>query len=134
MKTSLKQKISYTLAVTISIFLLFIFITSIWIGHEVKSLCQNAQWQYGGGCHQALAHQLDDNHQSYRHRNHAVWAMAQLGNTESLPILKKYYTGNIPSREPLDQIISQYELKKAISLIDGGVNLSGLIWKNIYRF
>jgi len=52
-----------------------------------------------------------------------------LGDSRALPTLQKYYTGNIPNREPLDGVISQYELKKAINLTSGGVNLTAIFWR-----
>jgi hypothetical protein len=47
-----------------------------------------------------------------------------------LPVLEKYYTGDIPDREPLDRMISQYELKKAIDLASGGTNVASLLWRD----
>ncbi len=128
---TIKEKVLYVLAIGISIFLLFVFITSVWIGHEAKNLCQQAQWQYGGNCTEALISQLDDQHQAYRRRNHAIWALGQLGDGRALPVLEKYYTGDIPNREPLDETISQYELKKAINLVNGETNISAWIWRNL---
>lgn len=125
----IKEKLFYFIAIGFSIFLLFFFITSVWIGYEAKSLCQNAKWQYGGDCVQALITQLDDEHQGFRARNHAIWALGQLGDSRALPVLKSYYTGNIPDREPLDEVISQYELKKAVNLTNGGVNITAIFWR-----
>lgn len=126
---NIKQNLLYLAAVGFSIFLLFFVITCVWIGHEAKSLCQNARWQYGGDCVEALITQLNDEHQGYRTRNHAVWALGQFGDSRALPVLEGYYTGNIPDREPLDETISQYELKKAINLTNGGTNISAFIWR-----
>jgi len=125
----IKEKTFFIAAIGASIFLLFFFITSVWIGHEAKSLCQNAQWQYGGDCVEALIAQLDDEHQGFRDRNHAIWALGEMGDSRALPVLEKYYTGDIPDREPLDETISQYELKKAINLAKGGTNLTTWIWR-----
>ena len=125
----IKEKLFYIVAVGISIFLLFFFIGSVWIGYETKSLCQNAQWQYGGDCVDALIAQLDDEHQGFRNRNHAIWALGEMGDGRALPVLEKYYTGDIPDREPLDETISQYELKKAINLAKGGTNITTWIWR-----
>jgi len=126
---AIKEKLFYTIAIGASIFLLFFFIGSVWIGYEAKSLCQNARWQYGGDCVEALIAQLDDEHQGFRTRNHAIWALGQLGDSRALPVLKSYYTGNIPDREPLDGTISQYELKKAVELAKGGTNITAFIWR-----
>jgi len=41
---NLKEKLFYLTAIGSSIFLLFFFIGSVWIGYEAKNLCQNARW------------------------------------------------------------------------------------------
>lgn len=130
MRHNLKEKILYLCAIGLSIFLLFFFITVIWIGHEAKRLCQEAKWEYKKtDCVEALIATLDDENQGYRTRNHAIWALGQFGDSRALPILEKYYTGNIPDREPLDAVISQYELKKAIVLAEGGTNITAWAWR-----
>ena len=133
----IKEKLFYLFAVGVSIFLLFFFVTNVWIGHEAKRLCQEAKWEYQktdlpagkAGCVEALVATLDDENQGYRTRNHAIWALGQFGDSRALPTLQKYYTGNIPNREPLDGTISQYELKKAINLADGGLNITAWVWR-----
>ena len=44
-------------------------------------------------------------------------------------MVEKYYTGVIPEREPYDLGLSQYEMKKALKLLDGGLNLTHWVWK-----
>ena len=130
MKTkNLKQTFLYLSAVGASIFLLFFVITCTWIGFDVKDQCQKAKGEYGGDCVEALIAVLNDEGKGYRTRNSAIWALGQLGDSRALPVLESYYTGNIPDREPLDGTISQYELKKAINLTSGGVNLSAPFWR-----
>jgi hypothetical protein len=125
----IKEKLFYTVAIGASIFLLFFFIGSVWIGYEAKSLCQNAKWQYGGDCVEALIAQLNDEHQGFRTKNHAIWALGKLGDSRAFPVLNNYYTGNIPDREPLDGTISQYELEKAVNLTSGGANITAFFWR-----
>jgi len=126
---SVGGKIAYLGAIGLSTLLLVFFIGSVWIGYEAKSLCQNAVWQYGGDCVEALIVQLEDEHQSYVARNHAIWALGQMGDTRALPVLNKFYTGVVPEREPLNEMISQYELKKAIELVQGGINITSVFWR-----
>jgi len=117
-------------SIGLSVFALFFFITNIWIGHEAKRLCQEAKWEYQKtDCVDALISTLDDDNQGFRSRNHAIWALGQFGDIKALPVLQKYYTGNIPDREPLDEAISQYELQKAIKLAQGGLNLTAWTWR-----
>lgn len=127
---NIKRKFFYLLAIGFSIFLLFFFITCVWIGYEAKSTCQDAQREYGGDCVPALITQLEDESRGFRVRNHAIWALGQLGDPRALPVLQNYYTGNIPDREALDGTISQYELKKAINLTSGGLNITAPIWRS----
>jgi len=126
---SLGNIILYISAIGLSIFLLFFVITGTWIGYEAKRQCSDAIHEYGGDCVEALISQLNDDHRGYRARNDAVWALGQMGDSRALPTLEKYYTGNIPSREPLDQSISQYELKKTINLTRGGLNITAFLWR-----
>jgi hypothetical protein len=129
---NIKEKIFYLVLTGITIFALIFLITCTWIGYDAKALCQSAQRQYGGDCVEALISQLDDEHQSFRDRNSAIWGLGQLGDRRALTTLESYYTGNIPDREPLDETISQYELKKAINLTSGGVNLGAFIWRRFF--
>jgi hypothetical protein len=127
---TIKEKLFYLFAIGVSIFFLFFFITNVWIGHEAKRLCQEAQWEYRKtDCVEALIATLDDEHQGYRTRNHAIWALGEFGDSRALPTLQKYYTGKIPNREPLDETISQYELKKAVNLANGGLNITAWAWR-----
>jgi len=127
---NIKSKLLYLIAISISVFCLFLMITGIWIGHEAKRLCQEAKWEYQqNDCVDALIMTLDDEKQGYRTRNHAIWALGQFGDHKALATLQKHYTDNIPDREPLDEMISQYELKKAINLTNGGTNIISWIWR-----
>lgn len=101
-----------------------------WIGFEVKILCQETRAEYGGDCVKSLLALLNDDSRGFRARNSAVWALGQLGDDRAQPVLHQYYTGKIPDREPLDEMISQYELKKAIKLTDGGINVSTWLWRS----
>ena len=131
---NLKTKFLYLLAIGTSIFLLFLMITGVWIGHEAKKLCQEAKWEYKQeDCVEALIMTLNDEKQGYRTRNHAIWALGQFGDDRALPVLQKYYTDNIPDREPLDEVISQYELKKAINLTSGGLNIIAWMWRAVVK-
>jgi len=118
------------MTVGFGIFLLFFVITCTWIGYDVKSQCYEAKRQYKKDCTESLISLLLDEKQSFRQRNSAIWALGQLGDKRALPVLQKYYTANIPAREPLDQSISQYELKKAINLAGGGLNITAFVWRN----
>lgn len=116
-------------AIGFSIVGLFFVIGCTWIGFDVKTRCQDAKGEYGGSCVEALITQLNDENNGFRSRNSAIWALGQLGNSKALPVLQSYYTGKIPDREPLNRVISQYELKKAINLTSGGKNITAIFWR-----
>jgi len=127
----MKEKLFYAIAISISIFFLFFIVTCSWIGYEAKNQCQDAGREYGGDCVESLISLLNDEGKSYRSRNDAIWALGQFGDSRALSVLQNYYTGDIPPKEPLDKTISQYELKKAINLTSGGVNISAFVWRGI---
>ncbi len=126
---SIKKIAVLFISIGISIMLLLFVITGTWIGFEVKQVCATAKRNYSGECVNALIAQLDDTQNSFYDRNKAIWALGQLGDSKALPTLQKYDTGNIPDREPLNETISQYELKKAIKLIEGGLNITAFLWR-----
>lgn len=97
------------------------------INKEIKDRCALSQSKYSGDCVIALSSFLDDQNNSFGDRNSAIWALGQIGDKKTLPVLEKYYTGIIPNREPWNGVISQYELKKAISSVNGNN-------PNIFRF
>ena len=125
----IKKPILFIGAIGISIFLLFFVICCTWIGFDVKTKCFDAQKEYGGTCTESLISLLKDDDRGYKSRNSAIWALGQLGDNNALPTLQSFYTGNIPDREPLDKTISQYELKKAIDLTNGGKNITAIFWR-----
>ena len=116
-------------AAGVSTLMLMVVIGATWIGFDVKSQCQAARSEYGGDCTQALIRLVQDERRGFRVRNDAIWALGQLGDSRAQPVLQGLYTGNIPPREPLDEGISQYELRKAVDLTRGGANLLAVFWR-----
>lgn len=133
-RVEIKNKIVRDIALigvtSVSIFLLLFVITCMWIGFYVKTQCQDARREYGGDCVNALTSLLNDKNRGFRARNSAIWALGQLGDSRALPTLQRYHTVNMPPREPLDEVISQYELNKAINLTSGGNNLTAIFWRH----
>ncbi|MDD2646531.1 MAG: hypothetical protein PHV78_01395 [Patescibacteria group bacterium] len=124
-----KNLISYIVGIAILLFLFIFLITCTQIGFGVKEKCKLAQEKYGGECVEALMKLIDDDSTQYG-KNSAIWALGQLGDSRALPILEKYYTGQLSSqREKWNEGISQYELSKAIKLLRGGLNISAFIWR-----
>lgn len=123
-------KFLYVCGVAASIIVLFFVIAASWIGYEVKDQCRSAKREYKSDCVTSLMALVKDENKNFRTRNEAVWALGQFGDPKALPVLKSLYTGIIPERELLDETLSQYELKKAINLTSGGINISAFIWRN----
>lgn len=100
------------------------------IGYSVKEKCQIAQEKYlDDSCVEALMTYLEDEDNSFRSRNSAVWALGEMGDERAISMLKEMYMGEHPGRESLTQGISQYELGKAIRLIEGGFNITAFVWR-----
>ncbi len=129
---NLKRLFFYSVAAIFVVFLLFFLITCIQIGSDAKDQCQKAKAKYDGNCTQALIDLLNDENQSFKARNSAIWALGQLGDNRALPVLQNYYAGNIPAREPINEVISQRELKKAINLTSGGFNITAIFWRTSF--
>lgn len=92
-----------------------------WIFYVAKKTCDLAKEKYGGKCQEALAKVLEDEKSSFKEKNDAIWTLGQLAEPESLAALEKIYAGKVPEgREPLDEVVSQYELEKAIRWCKNG--------------
>ncbi|MFZ5364520.1 MAG: HEAT repeat domain-containing protein [Patescibacteria group bacterium] len=125
-----KNLVGYAIGVGVLLLLFAFLITGTQIGYDVKKRCDLAQNKYGGECVDALMSQVADD--SVRTgKNDAIWALGQLGDKKALPFLEKYDNGQpLPEREPWDEGISQYELRKAIKLLKSEFNISAFIWRN----
>lgn len=128
-KTNTKEIIKFLVYAGVIGLLLFIFIfftTGAWIGYSVKEKCQVAQEDYEGDCVEALTKMVADESRSPGMRTDAVWALGQLGDERALPVLEQYYDGG-----PCDhqERICQYELRKAINLINSHLNIAAFVWR-----
>ena len=99
------------------------------IGNSVQDNCEMAQREFNRDCVNALIGYVEDESNDVRSRNSAIWALGQLGDAQALPTLEKLYTGYDGSRSDLNTSISQYELKKAIKLASGGLNITAPLWR-----
>lgn len=91
------------------------------IYYAVWKTCDLAKEKHGGSCQTALVAVLEDENASPREKNNAIWALGQMAEPESLSALEKLCVGKVPEgREPLDEVVSQYEIEKAIRWIKQG--------------
>jgi len=115
------EKILFQLAGISIVGLISLFIvTMAIIRKQVHDKCDWAIDLYREDCATSLINVVEHDEFSFRERNDAVWVLGQLADKKALPVLKKYYTGNIPYHESLDETLSQYELEKAIRWCEKG--------------
>lgn len=99
-------------------------IISSWIGFAVEDACSAAQRDYKiDTCTRALITRMNDTSQSFRERNDAIWALGQQGDKSALSALKQLQKPDKTYRG-YDVELSQYELSKAVNLLEGGTNLT----------
>ncbi len=91
----------------------------------IRQISEEAVSIYGGDKISALVAYVGDEDRDLSKRNRAVWALGQIGDKRTLPVLEKYDTG-----EPCDhsRFLCQYELRKAIRKCRGGLNITA--WVN----
>lgn len=121
----------YIIGLGIMLFLFVFLATCSWIGYGVRNRCEIAQQRYEGDCVEALLSLVQDESANPGDKNHAIWALGQLGDDRALPYLESIYTGYEPGEPPgkWDAAVSQYELSKAVKLLRGGFNLSAIVWR-----
>jgi len=89
--------------------------------YTVRKTCNIAKEKHGGKCQTALIAVLEDENTTFKEKNDAIWVLGQMAESESLVILEKLYIGKVPEgREPLNKVVSQYELEKAIRWVKNG--------------
>ena len=118
--------IGYTLLIgCIGLVILYAF-ACFSIGAGVKEICDEATRIYPGDKVEALIKYIDSDEHPLRKRNRAIWALGQLGDPRASPILEKLYTG-----EPCNHFkyVCQYELKKALKLCRGEINITAWTWR-----
>jgi hypothetical protein len=103
------------------VFFLIVYVWACWnIGSGVKKISAQATQEYSGDGVEALIAYVQSEKHSLMGRNRAIWALGQIGDERALSVLEKYYMS-----EPCDhnKYVCQRELKKAIDLCKGGLNI-----------
>lgn len=102
-------------------------IASAWIGFAVEQTCVDAKRDYRQQeCTAALIRRINDTSVSFRERNDAIWAVGQQGDATAIPELKKLQKADKTYRG-YDVEVSQYELEKAVQLLEGGFNITHVV-------
>ena len=89
------------------------------IRSSVKEISAMAVREFPGDRIVALMTYVDSKNYSLRQRNHAVWALGQIGDERALTKLEKFYTGRPCDH---DSRLCQGELQKAIKGCKGSFN------------
>jgi hypothetical protein len=101
-------------------------VVSLQIGSDVDAAASEAMHAYPGDRIESLLAAVDCSDCSLPRRNRAVWALGQLGDARALEGLRKYYTGQACDH---GRELCQRELGKAISHLEGSVNVTALVWR-----
>jgi len=113
--------------ILIPIFIVIAYLFICWnIGAGVHSISKIALRDHPGDQVSALMALVESEQHGYRERNLAIWALGQLGDSRALPLLERLYTGKASDETVA---LSQYEIKKAIVLCKGALNISAFVWR-----
>ncbi|MGD9931137.1 MAG: HEAT repeat domain-containing protein [Mangrovibacterium sp.] len=100
----------------------------IWIDCCAKENITIAQQEYGGTAEEALiAFLLDESNPAGDRTHLAVWTLGQIRSEKALPVLRDLYHDDPEGKTckgKHDSVICQYELYKAIEVIEHGILLS----------
>lgn len=119
----LKRFFKYFLFLILMLVLsIFAFIITIYLVlfFEVRDICRSAQKEYKSDCVVSLLKVLDEDNETIKQKNDAIWALGQLADKRALKKLEYMFVADYPDREPLDKVISNYEIEKAIRWIENG--------------
>jgi len=109
-----------------------IILLSLWIELHIKKTCEIAARKYPGDKVEALIMFVDSKENSLRENNHAVWALAQLGDKRALPFLRNLLTG-----EPCDHEtnLCQGEIQEAIQKLERNkFNLPKFLFRGVLNY
>ena len=119
------QKVLLGAAVSAILMVLGVGGVIVLIRSDLQQYSDEAIARFPGGRVQALVARVECNTCAMQDRNHAVWALGQMRVEQALPVLREYYDGRKCTHETR---LCQYELEKAIRMIETKEERSGLVW------
>ncbi|MBP9716466.1 MAG: hypothetical protein KBD51_00830 [Candidatus Levybacteria bacterium] len=125
----IKKFLIFSFTSILLLFLLIIFSIYLILFLEVRKVCNNAILEYKTNCRESLIKTFQSNNSTIKEKNDAIWTLGQLADKKSLPFLNSIYKEDMPDREPLDKVISQYEIRKAIKWSEKGNWTSWMYFK-----
>lgn len=123
---SSKRILACFLPIGLAVLILLYALACLSIGSGVRSISEEATQLYPGDKITALVAYMNSEDHSLQKRNRAVWALGQLGHKRALPALEKFYTGQACDH---DKYLCQRELKKAVRLCRGSLNIGAWTWR-----
>jgi len=118
---AITKKILFYGVLTCLVFSFIIYGIACWnIRSGVKEICAEAMQEYPGDRIEALMAYMQSEKHSFKNRNSAAWALGQIGDRRALSVLEKCYIGKPCDH---DKYLCQRELKKAIDMCKGGLNV-----------
>jgi HEAT repeat protein len=118
---SLKRVLVYGVLSCLVLVLMLFVMVCFSIRSSVKEMSAEATKEYPGNRVEALIAYVSSESHSLKKRNRAVWALGQIGDKSASAVLESFYTGGDCDHE---KHLCLHELKKAIDLCKGGINLT----------
>ena len=126
----MRAKLLWTLTILTALGVLLFTATIIAIRSGLQRFSDDAMSRFPGGRAEALMRVVDCTSCPIVDRNHAVWALGQMVDERSLPVLTKHFDGESCSHETR---LCQHELRKAIGNIEAAKYRTGPAWRLIGR-
>lgn len=131
MLEKIKKPLIAILLSSVAIVLVVVMYGLFIIYKEVQTTCTTATQKYKKTtCVESLIGVLESDTATPKEKNDAIWALGQMADKRALPTLKAMYKGVPDGREPLNEVVSQYEIAKAIKWCEEG-NLTHYMYRNI---
>jgi len=118
----MKKKTVFLSVIAILIFASALFIYSFFVIYkDVKVVCLKAQNEYQEDFVSSLIKYIQEDKNSFRTRNSAIWALGQLADKEALPFLYEL-DNSLPAQEKCsyNEYLCKYEVEKAIRWCEQG--------------
>ena len=65
------------------------------IGAAVRATCREAAGEFGGDCMGALAAYAESEQHTFEERNHAIWALGEIGDRRAVLTLERLLRGEL---------------------------------------
>lgn len=127
MTATVAQRMGRLALVAAVLLLAGFLVTGVLIGSGVQAATAAAIREHPSDRILALMSYVESPKHTLEERNRAVWALGQLGDARALPVLQKYVTAD----QACDHTrgLCQHELRKAIRLSKGAVNVTAPLWR-----